>query len=215
MRLKKFMCGLLSLNFLFGAATSTSAVPMKKILEEMDEMGYFEKDELLNKIRERTLKFLQEERKKKLSFYDHVYERSDSLAFAFFCYLCIREKSDIERYLEVALNKACGSRSANEHKEDMAVINDILPNNVVEFAERFGVLLDEQKRLELSSFVAKNTFRSVSPDLSPVMGYRLTASEEARRKERKPSRKLRETMLEGMELAEGDYGDDYGDGYSS
>ena len=209
MKLKKFICGLLTLNMILGSGASVSAVPMKKILEEMDEMGYFEKDEALNRIRERTLRFLQEERKKKLSFYDHASERSDSLAFAFFCYLCICGGANASPYHEAALNKACGGRSATEHLEDMAVINDILPQNTVEFAERFGVSLDERKRLELSDFVTRYTNRSVSPDLSPVGRY--TRASENRRRERKPDRRIRETMLEGKELAEDGYGCGYGD----
>lgn len=207
MKFKKIICGLISLSFLLGTQLSANALPMKRILEEMSKSERFGHSAALDKIKNRTMGFIIEERKKKLSFYDHAYERSDSLAFVFFCYLCICEDAEEDSaIIEAALNRARGNRSAKEHEEDMAVINDILPQNVAEFSERFGILLNEDKRFELSEILEKSLPKATSPVAEP-WEHRRVRLDDRRRGERKPDRNMREAMLDGIYLFEEGYGD--------
>lgn len=193
----------------FIAHCGVHAMPTKSVLErlETDDIPKYEdfsEREDLTRIIKSAKDFIRTENKKDLSFYDNARERADSLAFSFFCYLCLKENAESFGDL---VDKAIGMRDVPEHNEDIIVIDYIFPQNADEFTERFGLELDEIIRFELSKRIHQWRF-------DPGTILRVSESttkyylDQSRR--RKPNRKFREQLKYGVSEYNGE-----GDGSSS
>lgn len=203
MYFKKTICALLSLSMLAGGGlftrSDTHALSTRKILERL-ETSKFSGLDTLGKIIKRTREFMRIESKKDLRFYEGARERADSLAFAFFCYLCICERNNKERVLgeRVAfgdiVNKVIGQRDESERKEDIQVLSEAFPENPDEFLKRFGIELDNGICTELLKLIIT---WDTKPDLGPTVYWHRKRFLD-RSQERKPERAVRDKMIQGM-----------------
>lgn len=214
MYFKKSICMILSLCTMVGGAfiahCGVHAMPTKSVLNHLEDEDFSDRDRLV-KVFKRTRDFIRIENKKDLGFYDNARERADSLAFNFFCYLCLKENT--ESFSDL-VDKAIGLRDVSENNEDIMVVDYIFPQNADEFIERFGLELDEVTRVELSRRVHQ---------WRPDTGCTLRVSERMRRQSersyrRKPEREVQERLRDGIreyrdmrDYIDSDASEDYSD----
>lgn len=188
MNFKKTLCSLISAGVLFGSLGSTAcAVPMKSILGE----GIFQSDPIVSAHIFKLQEFMAEERAKLVSEGRYNLEnvqRMDSLVFGIFCYFCYKKN------LTIHIEQVVKQRSVVEHREDMDVIESILPENPKDsepLYERFeiGSMSDEEVS-DLVRFIRECTPKRKATKTG---------------KRRKPGRELRQEMHKGLQEHQSGY----------
>ncbi len=195
MSLKKAICTALSLCMITGGGIVTKSSVHANSTREI--VRYFEFEglaecERVAKIFNRTKYFMSKEHHN-TKFYDHSLERLDSLAFCYFCYICMMEDNTEIKSL---VNKAVGMRTREENEEDIDVIDVIFPTNSDEFLRRFGVKLEETIRSEVSARI--HQWRPDTQSVPPMAKCHRSHSD--RRFVRKPQKQIFEKIRDGISI---------------
>ena len=192
MYLRKALCSLIFVGILTGCFGGiVDAAPMEVILKGCQ----FQDGKMIGPHVIKLQEYMQEEKNRLALEGDYCLEnikRLDSLTFGIFCCFCY--KNNLTGYIEQVVKQ----RVPSERREDMDVIEHILPSNPTTSGElyaRFGMenmLLDEFPRLAefIRQCIPK---RKVARDGEP----------------RKPGRRLREEMQRGLQEHQSGYDADY------
>ncbi|MDO4199736.1 MAG: hypothetical protein Q4D57_03170 [Clostridia bacterium] len=195
MSLKKAICTALSLCMITGGGivtkSSVHANSTRKIVQNFEFEGLAE-CERVAKIFNRTKYFINKEHHN-TKLYDFSLKRLDSLAFCYFCYLCMMEDNT---EINSLVNRAVGMRIQDENEEDTHVIDIIFPTNADEFLRRFGIKLEETIRSEVSARI--HQWRPDTQTVPPMEKYYRGRPD--RRFVRKPRKQIFEKIRDGISI---------------